>query len=202
MADGTMEHNSARQVKIVDEDERLISAAKKDLEAFGKLYDKYYKNVFRYIYRRTSDLALTEDLTSNTFLSAFRHIRRYKWRRIPFNAWLHRIAINEVRRHRQKQKRVSAINPQASPLPVGESLAAIEEGIDLHRAIQKLEPIHQTVIMLRFFHGMTIPEISESMGEKEGTVKSRLHRGIEQLRKILTRQGIYTMTEKEEEKNG
>ena len=57
-------------------------------------------------------------------------------------------------------------------------------------------------IMLRFFHDMTVPEISETIGEKEGTVKSRLHRGIEQLRKILMRHGNYGLGEREEKKNG
>ena len=190
MSNNTMEYNPLSQVKSVDEDEVLISAAKDDVEAFGRLYDKYYESVFRYIHHRTFDHALTEDLTSNTFFAAFRHIQRYKWKRIPFGAWLYQIATNEIRMHYRRQKRASAINLDAPSSSADESLTTVGEHIALHQAILKLKPIYQTVITLRFFEDRTISEISEITGKKEGTVKSQLHRGLEQLRGILIRQGI------------
>jgi hypothetical protein len=55
MANGTVEYSPESHVKSIDEDERLVSAAKEDVEAFGKLYDKYYEDVFRYVYGRTFD---------------------------------------------------------------------------------------------------------------------------------------------------
>jgi len=58
------------QSKAVDEDEQLVAIAKDDPETFGELYDKYYPQIFRYIYHRTLDVSLTEDLTSNTFFAA------------------------------------------------------------------------------------------------------------------------------------
>ena len=190
MSNNTTEYNPLHQVKSVDEDEALISAAKDDVEAFGRLYDKYYESVFRYIHHRTFDHTLTEDLTSNTFFAAFRHIRRYKWKRIPFGAWLYQIATNEIRMHYRRQKRASAISLDVPSSSADESLTTVGEHIALHQAILKLKPIYQTVITLRFFEDRTISEISEITGKKEGTVKSQLHRGLEQLRGILIRQGI------------
>jgi RNA polymerase sigma-70 factor (ECF subfamily) len=184
-----VEYNSGSQAKTVNEDERLIAAAKEDAEAFGRLYDKYYNDIFRYIHCRVSDHALAEDLTSNTFLNAFRHIGRYKWRRIPFNAWLHRIAMNEIRKYHRKQRRASAVSLQASS-STSRNPTSREEYIVLYQAILKLKPVHRTVITLRYFEDRTVPEICEITGEKEGTVKSRLHRGLEELRGILIRQGV------------
>ena len=187
MADSTMESDLVSREKAVDEDEELISAAKNDVEAFGRLYDKYYEDIFRYVYGCTFDHALTEDLVSNTFFAALRHIRRYKWKRIPFSAWLHRIAMNEIRMHLRKQKRISGSRPQPSlPSSNGNPVLA-EEYAPLHQAIAKLKPIYRDVIIMRFFEDKAIPEICRITGRREGTVRSQLHRGLKQLRDILMR---------------
>ncbi len=195
MTNDTAEYNQESQAEAVDEDEALILAAKEYVEAFGRLYDKYYKSIFRYIYHRTLDHALTEDLTSNTFFAAFRHIGRYSWKRIPFNAWLYRIATNEIRMHLRKQRRASSMD--LDPASAGEDMMLEEDYAALHQAILMLKPIYQTVITLRFFEGRTISEISKITGKKEGTVKSQLHRGLEKLRYVLERKGILSSEEGE-----
>lgn len=177
-------------MKNISEDEKLIAAAKEDLEAFGTLYSKYHIDVFRYIHRRTSDFALAEDLTSNTFLKAFLNIQRYCWRQIPFIAWLRRIAENEVRLHLRKHRQVSRSNTELNSPVVPESISSSVEYAAVHKAILEMKPIHQTVIVLRFFEERAIKEIADIIGEKEGTVKSRLHYGLKQLRKTLTKRGI------------
>jgi RNA polymerase sigma factor (sigma-70 family) len=60
-----------------------------------------------------------EDLTSNVFLAAFRHLGRFRWRRIPFRAWLYRIATNEIRMYyrRQKRSRVIPLDVSNDDLP-------------------------------------------------------------------------------------
>ena len=182
-----------------EDDESLIQAAKKDVEAFGKLYDKYYGKISRYIYLRTLDRALTEDLTSNTFYSAFCNIRRFKWKRIPFSAWLYRIATNEIRMHYRRNRRAKMISGQLEsagifaasnpdvPAPWDTKMRTAEDYILVHRAIQTLKPVYEAVIVLRFFEDKTIKEVAQVLGKKEGTVKSLLHRGLTQLRAVLTK---------------
>jgi RNA polymerase sigma-70 factor (ECF subfamily) len=190
MADSTMGSDLMSRKKAVDADEELISAAKDDVEAFGRLYDRYYEDIFRYIYGCTFDHALTEDSVSNTFFAALRHIRRYKWKRIPFGAWLHKIAMNEIRMHLRKQKQVSAVRLQPSLPSAYENPVLAEEYAPLHQAITKLKPMYRDVIIMRFFEDKAIPEICRITGRKEGTVRSRLHRGLKQLRDILMRHGV------------
>ena len=84
MAEEALECGLRPSTNIIDEDEMLISAAREDSEAMGRLYDKYYSEIVGYIYQCTFDSTVTEDLTSNVFLAALRHIGRYKWRRITF----------------------------------------------------------------------------------------------------------------------
>jgi len=189
MADSTMGSDLMSRKKAVDEDEVLISAAKDDAEAFGRLYDKYYEDIFRYVYGCTFDHTLTKDLVSNTFFAALRHIRRYQWKRIPFGAWLHKIAMNEIRMHLRKQKQVSIVPLQPSLPSANENPVLSEEYAPLHRAITKLKPIYRDVIIMRFFEDKAIPEICRITGRREGTVRSRLHRGLKQLRDILMRHG-------------
>ncbi|MDX1627179.1 MAG: sigma factor, partial [Fulvivirga sp.] len=73
-----------------------VEEAKRDPQAFGKLYDRYFEGIFQFILRRTDDESLTADLCSQTFLKALQHIKKYEHRGVPFSAWLYRIASNEV----------------------------------------------------------------------------------------------------------
>lgn len=185
-----MADDAVSYTDTVAEDDALIAAAKKDVQAFGRLYDKYYESIFRYTYRRTFNQALAEDLTADTFFDAFRHLHRYRWKRIPFSAWLYRIATNEICMHYRRQKHESEFDP---PQFCGEDRAPVEDYTALHDAMLNLKPIYQTVITLRFFEEKTVPEISHITGRKAGTVKSQLHRGLEQLRRVLTQKGIISL---------
>ncbi len=67
---------------------------------FGGLYELYYSKILSYVYRRTMNAALAEELTSNTFFKALRALPEYEHRG-HFSAWLYRIATNEIKAHRR-----------------------------------------------------------------------------------------------------
>jgi len=197
MADDALECSLEPRTGMFDEDEALVTAARQDTEAAGRLYDKYYSEILGYIYHCTLDRAATEDLTSNVFLAAFGHLGRYKWRQIPFRAWLYRIATNEVRMHYRRHKRTRSVSlgPEHEALaesvpPSGEAPAAAEEYRLLHEALLQLRLKYRTAIILRYFEDRTIAEIASITGKKEGTIKSQLHRGLARLEEILVRWGV------------
>ena len=196
MTDKALEYHVGSRPEILDEDDMLVSAARQDSEAVGRLYDKYYSKVLNYIYRCTFDSAVTEDLTSNVFLAALRHLERYGWQRIAFRAWLYRIATNEVRMYWRQQKRAKIVNLQidddeySAGQSAGESVAASEEYQLVHKALLELRLKYRTVIILRYFEDRTIAEICDITGRKEGTVKCQLHRGLARLQDILVLWGI------------
>jgi len=201
MTDETIrcELKTRAQPAIADDDEQMVKAAQSQPEAFGKLYDKYYSAIFKYIYRRTLDVSLAEDITSQTFFSALKYINGFKWRRIPFSAWLYRIATNEVNKHykRHRQNSTVSLNApdaqvhqlvqslEAPPPRTDEHLVKLEAYSHLHQVLLALKPKYQAVIMLRFFEDKTISEISAITGTRQGTVKSLLHRALRQLRERL-----------------
>ena len=194
MADDALECDLESRPQTVDDDQTLVSAAQRDTEAAGRLYDKYYREVFGYVYHCTLDCTATEDLTSNVFLAAFRHLGRYRWRQIPFRAWLYRIATNEVRMYyrRHKGSRIAGLpaRHENSAPSADEGPAAAEEYRLLHQALQELRFKYRTVIVLRYFENKTLVQIAEITGAREGTVKSQLHRGLVQLQEILVHRGV------------
>jgi RNA polymerase sigma-70 factor, ECF subfamily len=134
-------------------------------------------------------------LTSNVSLSAFRHLGLFRWRRIPFGAWLYRIATNEIWMHYRRQKRLAKTGlislELASNAPTAaQTLTATEDYQMLHRALLELGLKYRTVILLPYFEGKTIAEISSITERSEGTVKSQLHRGLERLQAALEGLGV------------
>ena len=197
MANNAIEYQLGSQAEILDEDKTLVAVAKQDNEAAGRLYDKYYNDILGYIYHCTLNSAVTEDLTSNVFLTAFQHLGRYQWRQIPFRAWLYRIATNEVRMYWRRQKHLTAVSQQeqnreleSSEQSGDDCIAAEEEYHLLHKALLELRLKYRTVIILRYFENKAIAEICEITATKEGTVKSQLHRGLARLQDILVRWGV------------
>ncbi len=180
-----------------EEDRALVLAAQSDPAAAGQLFDKCYPEIFRYVYHSTLDHATAEDLTSNVFFSAFRHLGRFRWRRIPFRAWLYRIATNELRMHYRKQKRMSAadagaVDPELpAPVPSADTVAAESDDYGLlQRALLELGQKYRTVIVLRYFEGKSLSEICEITNKREGTVKAQLHRALARLKEALVLAGL------------
>ena len=184
-------------IEWADDDRILVTAAQTETGAAGQLFDKYYPEIFRYVYHCTLDHAVTEDLTSNVFFCAFRRLGLFRWRRIPFRAWLYRIATNEVRMHHRRQKRMMAVDggPVDPEHPGAEcspemAAAATDDYRLLHGALLELGHKYRTVIVLRYFEGKSLSEIGEITNKREGTIKCHLHRGLARLREALVQAGV------------
>ncbi|MFP3899073.1 MAG: RNA polymerase sigma factor [Dehalococcoidia bacterium] len=176
----------------------LVKRAQKDPAAFATLYDHYYPRIFGYVLRRTADLEAAQDITSETFFRALRKLWQFRWRNIPFSAWLYRIASNEVSQYyrrpeyrksvslEQLQEQgfepLSTADPEREAIEAQEELTKHQEFLEVQARIVHLPLKYQEVIALRFFEQKQIKEIADILGKKEGTVKSLLHRAVEKLR--------------------
>ena len=176
----------------------LVEQARSDPDAFGRLYEAHYSRILTYIYRRTLDVSVAEDLTSNTFLKALRSLPAYR-HRAPFRAWLYRIATNEIRMHWRSEGR-RRVRQQGTEweadlervsfgAPAGESEEERRERMHgharVHRCLEMLPERYRTVLVLRYFEGLHIGEIAHVLGKRAGTVKSLIHRGLKRLRKTM-----------------
>jgi RNA polymerase sigma-70 factor (ECF subfamily) len=188
----------------LDEIKDLVERSqKKDKEAFSRLFDFYYDKIIRYVFRRTLDVEYSKDITSNVFLKALDNIESFKWRNgiNSFNAWIFKIATNEVNQYFRKQNRYKLIidDPEIRFNLKDESNLSleIEKKIDndkylmiLNKAIKELKPIYQDIIHLRYFEEMSYDEISEVLKKNESTVRVYAKRAIEELEKILEKDAV------------
>jgi RNA polymerase sigma-70 factor, ECF subfamily len=182
----------------------LVERARTDPEAFGCLFEVYYPRVLGFTYRCTWNRAVAEDLTSATFFKALRAIHRYD-QRAKFSAWLYRIATNEVRMHWRSQARKRAAQTGATDqvdrdgvylqrcaLEAEESVQArMRLFAQLREAVTTLPDRYRTVIMLRYFEGLSCDMVAEVLNRRVGTVKSLIHRGVGRLRKILEQDATF-----------
>jgi RNA polymerase sigma-70 factor (ECF subfamily) len=188
-------------VKMANE-YNLVEQAKKNRHAFGELFDRYYDDIYTYILHRTANIELAQDLTSDTFIKVMRKLWTFRWRKIPFSAWLFKIASNEVNGYYRKHKNVKKvplgdlidnIDKTGENFLIREELKEAEKKLEenimfleLHKAIASLKNKYQEIITLRFFENKKIKEIAEISGKSEGTVKSLVHRAVKQLHSKLS----------------
>ncbi|MFC2067559.1 RNA polymerase sigma factor [Chloroflexota bacterium] len=182
----------------LEQEKHLVEKAKGDTNAFGSLYEQYYSKIFNYVLRRTANIELAKQITSEVFFRALKNITKFNWRGIPFSAWLYRIATNEIAsyfRHGKKNhvrwedvniSDIDAIPSLEEDLIEAEAeLKRHEQYLAIHDNIYRLDIKYQEVITLRFFENKHINEISKILGKREGTVKSLLHRGLNKLRELM-----------------
>ena len=181
-------HISQEEIRLEFE---TVKKAVKDPEKFKVLYDRYFTVIFNYIFRKIDDEDITADLTSQTFLKALRNLRKYKFKGVPFSAWLYRIASNEVNRHYQQtnKKLVFSFDVQEFENLIEQSIEK-EEKPDIDYIIQQMQSMCESdieVLELRFFEIKSFSEIAFIMDITEATAKMRTYRAIDKLRKLLKR---------------
>ena len=183
------------------QDELLIRRAQRgDADAFEQLLLEHQKNVYNLCYRMAGNPDDAMDLSQETFLRAWRCLDQYQFAS-AFTTWLYRlcsnICIDFLRRRRRQQtvpltfedadgeEQTYAV-PDAQPLP--------EEQVELKltretlaAAMAQLLPEHRAVLQLRVVNEMSYEQIADVLDIQIGTVKSRLSRARNQLKKILER---------------
>jgi RNA polymerase sigma-70 factor (ECF subfamily) len=172
------------------EDDRLVQRCQDgDRDSFRPIVERYGDAVFGTVFLIARDRPLAEDVTQDAFLHAWRAIKSFRLGS-PLRPWLLRIAVNRLNSHRRR-KLLSFV-----PLPWAERTARAEatpENIveaqhDRERvrvALGRLPRDLQQLLTLRYAAELSVPEISSALSWPEGTVKSRLHRAIEQMRAML-----------------
>ena len=176
----------------------LVLKARSDPNAFGELYDAYYPQIFGYILRRTANVKIAEDITSEVFFAAIKNISKFRWQGVPFSAWLYRIANNKTANYYTRGKNghvnlddfpecdlVSTSSAEEELLNAEAELDRHEQYLALNENLRKLDIKYQEVIVLRYFEKKQITEISTILGKSEGTVKSLLHRALRRLRESM-----------------
>ncbi len=171
----------------IHEEYAILERSKKNPQAFGELYEKYFERIFNYIYRQTDDEDLTADLCSQTFLITLKNIPAYEFRGLPFSAWLYKIASNEVNKHYRKKKHDKVYSLEE--VRVRQLIEQVNETWDeeiIQRLLNYLKDLPAemlAVLELRFFEDKDFKEIAFILDISESGAKMRTYRALDRLRK-------------------
>jgi RNA polymerase sigma-70 factor (ECF subfamily) len=167
-----------------DHDEQsLIEAAQADPARFVDLYERHFHRVYAYVARRAASRAEAEDVTSEVFEQAFRNLKKFEWRGVPFVAWLFRIAANALADTRHRHSRDSFDPPP--DVPDGREAEETERRAMVFQLVERLPDVQRQVIEMRFVDQRSIREIAAALNRSEGAVKQLQLRALENLRKSL-----------------
>lgn len=181
-------HASAEQISS---EFMQIEAAKRDAAHFGPIYNKYYKQIFGYIYQRMDDKEVAFDVTSQVFLKALTNLHKYEFKGVPFASWLYRIAHSEVMQVFRDKKSSRTVNADVADIKhlCEEMQESYYEDFlpALGRIIKDLPEDELQLIEMRFFEKRPFKEIAEIMMMTENNAKVKLYRILERLKKVLTK---------------
>ncbi len=168
----------------------LERAAQADPAALSALYDQYVGKIYAYIYHRTGQVELAEDLTGQVFMRMLEAVRSGRPWRTSFSGWLYRIAHNLVIDHYRRRGRASFIELEdANPVSTDvEPFNAIQARLDSERlqaALNRLTEEQAEVITLRFLQGLSIAEVAQIMDKTEGAIKALQYRAVLALRRVM-----------------
>ena len=159
--------------------ELVTRACRGDAGAYEALYRQHVGRVYGLCLRMTDQAESAEDLTQDTFVSAWRSLPGYEGRS-SFSTWLHRIAVNAVlakRRSPQGRNEISMTDPQGEQMEFGTEDAMDEATpIDIERAIAALPSGARDVVVLHGIYGYSHEEAAGMLGVAVGTCKAQLHR--------------------------
>jgi RNA polymerase sigma-70 factor (ECF subfamily) len=182
-------------------DEDLVEAFQSgDVSVFDLLMDRWERKIRGAIYRILGSGEDARDVCQETFLKAFRSLPHFK-KEARFSSWLYQIALNlcRDRMRRRKGKRLVSLDEAGFDTLAGlrgadPSALEAAEARDLSRvvadAVWSLPEEQREVIVLKEYEGLTFLEIAEALELPPSTVKTRLYRGLGQLREKLEEKGI------------
>jgi RNA polymerase sigma-70 factor, ECF subfamily len=184
-------------------DEDLVAAFQSgDIAAFDQLVSRWDRRIQGAVYRLIGNHEEARDLSQEAFLKAYRALGTFK-KEARFSSWLYQIAINATRDRLRRRRRSApdlslddlGADAEGALRDARPSALALMESHDLSRAVAAamaaLPEEQREVVILKEYEGLTFPEIAVALDVPLSTVKTRLYRGLTQLRARLERQGIH-----------
>jgi RNA polymerase sigma-70 factor (ECF subfamily) len=181
-----MDNKEASGVQI----RKLVERCKKnDRRAQLVLYNYFVKDMYSTCFRIVKDSVMAEDIVQESFISAFRSIRRFS-NEVPFSAWIRRIVINQsiTTLRRNKHHKLFELDEEKIGAEITEEVNAKEEEVELTRqlaeirlALLELPDGFRTIFSLYYIEGYDHDEIAEIMGIRASTSRSQLTRAKQKL---------------------
>ncbi|MET7387161.1 RNA polymerase sigma factor [Streptomyces sp. NPDC005529] len=172
-----------------ERDGHVIAQSLEHPELFARLYDRYAPDIHRYAARRLGDHA-ADDVTADTFLTAFRVRARYDASRASARPWLYGIAAHLIGKQRRKEVRGLRALARTGHDPVAagwveDTADLVADRAPLADALAALSAADRHVLLLVAWADLPYQEVAEALGIPVGTVRSRLNRARRKVRAAL-----------------
>jgi len=178
-----LEEQALQDATLVD------SAIRGDRQAFGELVARYQRLVAGVAWRSGVPRAEVEDVVSEVFIKAYLNLGRFRPDH-PFSTWLYRVALNHVIDRVRRRGKERGRTEMPADVPDGRPDAAkraesSERAALLRAALRDLAPRHREALFLVYVEGLKVEDAARLLALPSGTVKTRLMRGREALRRLL-----------------
>jgi RNA polymerase sigma-70 factor (ECF subfamily) len=190
------------QTCISEEDARILRGLRSGIEgAYEELIERYEQQVFSMVYRLLGNQSDASDVVQEVFLKVFRGVSSFR-EQSSLRTWMYRIAVHEAYNQRRWFVRHCRMEvPLEDPRPEhpgsleytpDPGRSPFEQAMDseartmIERALTRINPVFRTAVVLRDIQNLSYEEIAEILQVSLGTVKSRILRGREALRRELT----------------
>ncbi len=190
----TLRHGRKIERNVDDLDGVIQRCLKGEQAGYDALYDEYAAGIYRLCYSLLLNREDAEDVAQDSFVYAFRNLRRFDALRSSFKTWLYTIAICRCRNmYRRTRPTLIDLAQLLLPGPKTETPEAAlahqtaQEAVE--RALRGLNPRLREAVVLRYGHGLTYREIAEVMGCPQKTAESRVRLAHDALRGALQAQG-------------
>ncbi len=183
---------------IVESDSDLmVQVSQGRVAAMGELFERHHAALYRFCLRLTGNRAESEDLVQDVFMKMLKHKDSFKHDQ-AFTPWMYRIAHNVAVDHLRRSSRAAQpeedLDTRPSELPGSEERVAEHEQVSLvRRALLALPPDRREVLLMSRYEMKSYEEVAEALGVSVGTVKTRVHRAVRQLRELyhgLVQKGV------------
>jgi len=182
----TTEHAKVDPMTNSLSDEELMFHVRNGVgESLGELFSRYQDPLFNFYRRLTGDRAMSEDLVQEVFFRILKYRHSYR-ADTPFRAWMYQIARNARHDYLRKRRPEASLEPEMSPAVVPVDTAQkSQEALLLHSALMRISEDKREVLVLSRFQDLKYEEIAQLLGCEVGTVKTRVHRALQELRQIF-----------------
>jgi len=172
-----------QEKKMDIDEEKLISAARKNPKAFGDLYQLYVEKIFRYLYSMTRNVQEAEDITTQTFMKAFESFESFRMDG-HFASWLFKIAHNKAIDHFRRRENTTVLDETHEI--EGESntlnkVIQVEQVAILSNLLESLSDEERELLRLRYLAELKFSEIANLLAANEVTIKKKIYRLLERL---------------------
>ena len=154
-------------------------------EEFAELYEESFSLVYNYMYSRTLDAALTEDVCAEAYTKAWRNFAKFDPSRAKFSTWVITIARNVLTSHFRVMRDTTPVDDVAESLFATADNDSLLTNDQVEGLLSTLTEEERELVNLRYWQEMSPTQISEITGMNASTVRTKLHRAVEHMRRAM-----------------